>query len=75
MVTKLWIFLNNTKTRSVFYFHDVICTLWSNLTGKRCLSKVVQQAWKYLHIKFHEASLNGYRVMDFFCNNTERVFS
>jgi len=66
MVTKLWIFLNNTKTRSVFYFQDVIWTFWSKQTSKGSLSKVVQQVWKHLYINFCASSLYGYEVMDFF---------
>ena len=49
-----------------FYFQDVIWRLWLKKTSKRTLSKLVQQVLKFLNINFHEPSLNGYGVMDFF---------
>jgi len=64
MVVVLWIFFNIRYV--FFYFQDVIWRLWLKKTSKRTLSKLVQQVLKFLNINFHEPSLNGYGVMDFF---------
>ena len=65
MVMVLWIFFWY-KICFFFYFQDVIWRLWLKKTSKRTLSKLVQQVLKFLNINFHEPSLNGYGVMDFF---------
>jgi len=64
MVVVLWIFFDIRYV--FFYFQDVIWRLWLKKTSKRTLSKLVQQVLKFLNINFHEPSLNGYGVMDFF---------
>ena len=64
MVVVLWIFFDIRYV--FFYFQDVIWRLWLKKTSKRTLSKLVQQVLKFLNINFHELSLNGYEVMDFF---------
>ena len=64
MVVVLWIFFDIRYV--FFYFQDVIWRLWLKKTSKRTLSKLVQQVLKFLNINFHESSLNGYGVMDFF---------
>ena len=64
MVVVLWIFFDIRYV--FFYFQDVIWRLWLKKTSKSTLSKLVQQVLKFLNINFHEPSLNGYGVMDFF---------
>ena len=64
MVVVLWIFFDIRYV--FFYFQDVIWRLWLKKTSKRTLSKLVQQVLKFLNINFHEPSLNGCGVMDFF---------
>ena len=64
MVVVLWIFFDIRYV--FFYFQDVIWRLRLKKTSKRTLSKLVQQVLKFLNINFHEPSLNGYGVMDFF---------
>ena len=64
MVVMLWIFFDIRYF--FFYFQGVIWRLWLKKTSKRTLSKLVQQVLKFLNINFHEPSLNGYGVIDFF---------
>ena len=64
MVVVLWIFFDIRYV--FFYFQDVIWRLWLKKTSKSTLSKLVQQVLKFLNINFHEPSLNGCGVMDFF---------
>src|SRR6266540_4351819 len=51
-----------------FLFVGITKAFWSNETGKRCLSKVVQSVRSYLNLSFYNDWIGTYRVISISCD-------